>query len=237
MARLPRYVIPGQPQHIIQRGNNRQVIFAAEGDYQFFRDCLVEAAGRFGLAIQAYVWMTNHIHLLATPAYEDSISKTFQSAGRKYVQYFNFTYKRSGTLWEGRYRATVIDTEQYLLKLMRYIDMNPVRACMVAHPREYPWSSHRRYAYGEEGPNQIWLIPHDEYQKLDRQEAGRREAYRALFKSELDASDLKAIRESSHKGWALGGERFRTLVEELGNRRAAPAARGRPRKSNGENGV
>jgi putative transposase len=231
MARLPRYVIPGQPQHIIQRGNNRQVIFAADGDFQFFRDCLVEAAGRFGLAIHAYVWMTNHIHLLATPAYEDSISKTFQSAGRKYVQYFNFTYKRSGTLWEGRYRATVIDTERYLLELMRYIDMNPVRAGMVVHPREYPWSSHRRYAYGEEGLNQSWLIPHDEYQKLGRQDAGRGEAYRALFKSELDAADLNAIRESSHKGWALGNERFRKLIEELSNRRAAPAAKGRPRKS------
>ena len=110
MARLPRYVIPGQPQHIIQRGNNRQAIFVTDDDFQFFRDALVEAAGRFGLAIHAYVWMTNHIHLLATPTYDDSISKMFQSAGRKYVQYFNFTHKRSGTLWEGRYRATVVDT-------------------------------------------------------------------------------------------------------------------------------
>jgi putative transposase len=228
MARLSRYVIPGQPQHIIQRGNNRQAIFAADGDYQFFRDCLVEAAGRFGLAIHAYVWMTNHIHLLATPTYKDSISKTFQSAGRKYVQYFNFTYKRSGTLWEGRYRATVIDTEQYLLKLMRYIDLNPVRAGMVNHPRDYPWSSHRRYAYGDDGLNQSWLIAHDEYLKLDRQEAARREAYRALFRSELDPGDMTAIRESVHKGWALGSERFRQMIETLGDRRAAPAARGRP---------
>ena len=125
MARLPRYVIPGQPQHIIQRGNNRQVIFAAEADYQFFRDAIVEAAGRFGLAIHAYVWMTNHIHLLATPTDADSISKTFQSAGRKYVQYFNYTYRRSGTLWEGRYRATVVESEQYLLSIMRYIVSAP----------------------------------------------------------------------------------------------------------------
>ncbi len=236
MARLPRYVIPGQPQHIIQRGNNRQPIFAADGDYQFFRDCLVEAAGRFGLAIHAYVWMTNHIHLLATPTYKDSISKTFQSAGRKYVQYFNFTYRRSGTLWEGRYRATVVDTELYLLKLMRYIELNPVRAGMVVHPRDYLWSSHRRYAYGEEGLNQNWLIPHDEYQRLDRQEVARREAYRALFRTELDPADLTAIRESAHKGWALGNERFRKMIEDLGSRRAAPAAKGRPR-TRGENGV
>jgi putative transposase len=231
MARLPRYVIPGQPQHIIQRGNNRQAIFAAESDYQFFRDCLVEAAGRFGLAIHAYVWMTNHIHLLATPAYEDSISKTFQSAGRKYVQYFNFAYRRTGTLWEGRYRATVVDTENYLLKLMRYIDMNPVRAGMVTHPRDYPWSSHRHYAYGDEGLNHLWLTAHDEYLKLDRDPKARREAYRALFKSELDAVDLATIRDSTHKGWALGSEAFQKEIEALGQRRAAPAPKGRPRLS------
>ncbi|HRQ58267.1 MAG TPA: transposase [Azoarcus taiwanensis] len=102
MARLPRYVIPGQPQHIIQRGNNRQAIFAAEADYQFFRDALVEASLKYGLTIHAYVWMTNHIHLLATPELDNSISKVFQSVGRKYVQYFNHAYRRSGTLWEGR---------------------------------------------------------------------------------------------------------------------------------------
>ncbi|MCP4283107.1 MAG: transposase [Gammaproteobacteria bacterium] len=99
MARLPRYLIPGQPQHIIQRGNNRQVIFAADADYQFFRDAVVEAARKYGLAIHAYVWMTNHVHLLATPAFAHSISKAIQSVGRRYVQYFNFTYHRTGTLW------------------------------------------------------------------------------------------------------------------------------------------
>ena len=143
MARLPRYVIPVQPQHIIQRGNNRQVIFAADADYQYFRDALVEASDKHGLAVHAYAWMTNHIHLPATPAEADSISKVFQSVGRKYVQYFNFTYKRSGTLWEGRYRATVVDSERYLLTVMRYIELNPVRADMVAHPRDYRWSELR----------------------------------------------------------------------------------------------
>lgn len=232
MARLPRYVIPGQPQHIIQRGNNRQVIFAAEADYQFFRDAIVEAAGRFGLAIHAYVWMTNHIHLLATPTCEDSIGKTFQSAGRKYVQYFNYTYRRSGTLWEGRYRATVVDSEQYLLSVMRYIELNPVRAGMVSHPRDYAWSSHRRYAYGDAGANLNWLIEHDRYLALDRSEEARRVAYRGLFKSEFDAEELTAIRDCTHKGWALGDERFRAQIETLGDRRAMPAMKGRPRKLN-----
>jgi len=153
MARLPRFVIPNQPQHIIQRGNNRQVIFASELDYQFFRDALIEASNKHGLALHAYVWMSNHIHLLATPHHENSISKVFQSVGRKYVQYFNYTYKRSGTLWEGRYRATVVDSEQYLLKLMQYIELNPVRAGMTETPANYPWSSHAYYAFGKTGLN------------------------------------------------------------------------------------
>jgi putative transposase len=232
VARLPRYVIPGQPQHIIQRGNNRQAIFAAEADYQFFRDAIVEAAGRFGLAIHAYVWMTNHIHLLATPTYEDSISKTFQSAGRTYVQYFNYTYRRSGTLWEGRYRATVVDSERYLLSVMRYIELNPVRAGMVAHPRDYPWSSHRRYAYGDAGANLNWLIEHDQYLALGRSEDARRIAYRELFRTEIDPEELAAIRDCTHKGWALGDERFRREIEGMGARRAAPATRGRPKLRN-----
>ena len=236
MARLARYVIPGQPQHIIQRGNNRQVIFAAAADFQFFRDVMVEAAGRFGLAIHAYVWMTNHIHLLATPTDVDSISKTFQSAGRKYVQYFNYTYRRSGTLWEGRYRATVVDSERYLLSIMRYIELNPVRAGMVTHPRDYAWCSHRRYAYGEAGPNLNWLIEPDQYRNLERTDDARRQAYRELFKASIDADELAAIRDSAHKGWALGDERFKALIESLGERRAAPALRGRPRKQVG-NGV
>ncbi|MBC7624928.1 MAG: transposase [Aeromicrobium sp.] len=236
MARLPRYVIPGQPQHIIQRGNNRQVVFKSDVDFQFFRDALVEAAGRYGLAIHAYVWMTNHIHLLATPTLEDSISKTFQSAGRKYVQYFNFTHKRSGTLWEGRYRATVVDTETYLLKLMRYIELNPVRAGMVVHQRDYKWSSYRFYAYGEDDLNTNWLIAHDQYVALARTDAERRVAYRSLFRAEENEEELNNIREASHKGWALGSEKFGREMEALSTRRASPAARGRPKKSSGESG-
>jgi putative transposase len=230
MARLPRYVIPGQPQHIIQRGNNRQIIFAAEADYPFFRDALVEAAAKHGLAVHAYVWMTNHIHLLATPEYDDSIGKTFQSVGRRYVQYFNYSYQRSGTLWEGRYRATVVDSERYLLTLMRYIELNPVRAGMVAAPQDYPWSSYRRNALGEGGPNADWLSSHEEYSRLGRDEADRQEVYQALFATAIDRGDLAEIRDCTHKGWALGGERFRAEIEALGQRRAASKGVGRPRK-------
>ncbi len=230
MARLPRYVIPGQPQHIIQRGNNRQVIFAADADYQFFRDALVEAASKHGLAIHAYVWMTNHIHLLATPEGDHSISKVLQSVGRRYVQYFNFTYRRSGTLWEGRYRATVVDSERYLLTLMRYIELNPVRAALVGHPRDYPWSSYRCNALGESGSNADWLRPHQEYLRLGRTAAERQGAYRQLFRAAVSGNDLREIRECTHKGWALGGDRFRDQVEALAQRRAASKGVGRPRK-------
>ena len=230
MARLPRYVVPDQPQHIIQRGNNRQVIFAAEADFQFFRDALVDAAAKHGLAIHAYAWMTNHIHLLATPDSEDSISKVFQSVGRKYVQYFNFSYKRSGTLWEGRYRATVVDSERYLLMVMRYIELNPVRAGMVAHPRDYPWSSYRANAQGDAGLNLDWVTPHLEYRRLGKSPAERQDAYRQLFRASLPKDDLQAIRDCTHKGWALGRGRFVEKIEALTQRRAASKGVGRPRK-------
>ena len=232
MTRLPRYVIPGQPQHIIQRGNNRQVIFAHDADYSFFRDALVEAADKHGLAIHAYVWMTNHIHLLATPEFDHSISKVFQSVGRRYVQYFNFTYRRSGTLWEGRYRATVVDSEQYLLTLMRYIELNPVRAGMVSHPGDYPLSSYLFSANGEKGLNTDWLTPHSEYLRLGITPTDRQVAYRQLFQAAIPEDDLKGIRDATHKGWALGGERFRTQIEAMGNRRALSMGVGRPRKDN-----
>jgi putative transposase len=221
MARLPRYVIPGQPQHIIQRGNDRQDIFASDDDYQFFRDALIEAAEENDLAIHGYVWMTNHVHLLATPKRAESISKVFQSVGRRYVQYFNFTYRRSGTLWEGRYRATVVDSERYLLTVMRYIELNPVRAGMVAHPGDYPWSSYGRNARGDTGPNSAWLTPHREYLRLGWDAEERQGAYRQLFRAAISGTDLKEIRESVHKGWVLGSERFKARIEALGNRRVA----------------
>lgn len=233
MARLPRYVVPGQPQHVILRGNNRQSIFATDTDYEFFQDCLVEAAQRFGLAVHAYVWMTNHVHLLATPTDAASLPKTLQSAGRRYVQHFNFIRRRSGTLWEGRYRATIIDSERYLLTCMCYIEENPVRAGMVRRPGEYRWSSYRANALGKPGVDSDWLMPHPLYEALGRNPGSRRQAYRQLFRRPVIKTDLKAIRESTHKGWALGDERFRLEMERLGGRRTAPLARGRPRREEG----
>ncbi|MBI5753177.1 MAG: transposase [Hydrogenophilales bacterium] len=228
MARLPRYVIPGQPQHIIQRGNNRAAIFGEDSDYAFYLECLKDAAEANDLAVHAYVLMTNHVHLLATPAHETSIGKTLQSLGRRYVQYFNFTYQRTGTLWEGRYKATIIDSEPYLLTCSRYIELNPVRANMVAHPREYPWSSYHWHA---EGRGDELLVDHPLYRRLGKNVEERQSAYRALFRAHLGEATLGEIREATNKGWALGSGRFLTQIEALSGRRATPMPKGRPARS------
>jgi putative transposase len=229
VARLPRYFVPGQPLHIIQRGNNRESIFAAAEDYRFYLQCFQKAAGIHGLAIHAYVLMTNHVHFLATPHSDTSVSKALQSVGRRYVQYFNFTYGRTGTLWEGRYKATLIDSEQYLLTCMRYIELNPVRAGMVDHPGDYPWSSYLINA----GDKECSLIsPHTLYFGLGRTDEAREVAYRQLFRTQLRESDVDAIRESTNKAWVLGNERFKERIEALSGRRASPLSPGRPRMAN-----
>lgn len=228
MPRLPRYVIPGQPQHIIQRGNNRDVIFAGEMDYQFYLEKLEESSQRHQCELHAYVLMTNHVHLLITPHTEEGISKLMQSLGRYYVQYFNYTYSRSGTLWEGRYRATLIDSERYLLTCMRYIELNPVRADMVGHPSKYPYSSYRHNALGKE--NDL-LTPHRLYRRLGATPAERQTAYRALFRAHISEETLREIRDATNKAWALGNDRFRQKIEQLGERRAAPKSKGGDHRS------
>lgn len=228
MARLPRYFVKGQPLHVIQRGNNRERIFAIEDDYRFYLECLHEATQRQRLAIHAYVLMTNHVHLLATPATETSLPKTLQSVGRRYVQYFNYTYGRTGTLWEGRYRATLVDTKRYLLTCMRYIELNPVRARMVGHPREYPWSSYRTHAYGQADE---LVQDHELYERLGRSAKARQAAYRGLCRAPIPKVELTTIRESTNKAWVLGDDRFKKRVERLAGRQAAPLPKGRPRKT------
>jgi putative transposase len=151
-----------------------------------------------------------------------------QSVGRRYVQYFNFAYARTGTLWEGRYRATVIDTDRYLLTCMRYIELNPVRAGMVGHPGDYPWSSYRHNAQGE--PD-LLVKPSRTFRRLGADAVERRAAYRGLFRSQLSETDVQVIREATNCGWALGNDRFRARIEALSMRRAAPRPRGRPAKA------
>ncbi len=165
--------------------------------------------------------------LLVTPATEYSLPKTLQSIGRRYVQYFNFTYQRTGTLWEGRYKSTLIDSERYLLTCMRYIEMNPVRAEMVAHPGDYPWSSYRANGQGNaEG----LIVPHELYQSLGRTDGERQSAYRQLFRAQLAKADVEAIRNATNKGWVLGDSRFGAKVAALTERRVMPLPRGRPKR-------
>jgi putative transposase len=228
MARLPRYFVKDQPQHIIQRGNNRVPIFDANADYTFYLECLQVAAEYQGLAIHSYVLMTNHVHLLVTPETEHGIGKTLQSLGRRYVQYFNYTYDRTGTLWEGRYKATLIDSERYLLTCMRYIELNPVRAGMVKHPADYEWSS---YAANARGVDNALITPHPIYRQLGHSHVARQDAYRQLFHAAIGGNELKAIRQATNTGWVLGNDRFREKIEQLSGRRSSPKPRGRPRKA------
>ena len=228
MARLPRFNIPGQPQHVIVRGNNRSEIFCANEDYRFYLEKLQLACDKHGCSVHAYVLMTNHVHLLLTPQEEESVGKALQLIGRYYVQYFNHTYQRTGTLWEGRYKATLIDSETYLLTCMRYIELNPVRAGMVSHPSEYPWSSYRYNALGQ--PNPL-ITPHLQYRRLGKAEEERQAAYRQLFRHHIPEASLAEIREATNKAWVLGNDRFKQRIQKLLERRVEPAARGGDRKS------
>jgi putative transposase len=228
MARLPRYVIPGQPQHLILRGNNRNEIFCAEADYDFYLEKLKLACDKHGCAVHAYVLMTNHVHLLITPQGENSLSKAMQMVGRYYVQYFNYCYRRSGTLFEGRYKATLVDSENYLLTCMRYIELNPVRAGMVNDPAGYPWSSYRCNALGQ--TNDL-IEPHLEYRRLAQVDEARPAAYRALFVSHIPEQAITEIRDATNKAWVLGNENFKQRIQEQLNRRVEPKPRGGDRKS------
>jgi len=214
---------------VIQRGNNRDDIFRVEGDYYFYLEKLAEAAEKHECDIHAYVLMTNHVHLLITPHKEHSIGKMMQSIGRYYVQYFNHSYHRTGTLWEGRYKATLIDTEQYLLTCMRYIELNPVRANhMAKHPSEYPWSSYRCNALGQ---SNALVTPHAEYKRLGKTATDRQAAYRQLFQAHIPAMTLAAIREATNKAWVLGSDRFKLRMQKRLNRSVESAGHGGDRKS------
>lgn len=228
MARLPRFVIPGQPQHVIVRGNNRSEIFCADADYRFYLEKLQLACDKHACEIHAYVLMTNHVHLLITPQDEHGLGKTLQMLGRYYVQYYNYSYQRTGTLWEGRYKATLIDSEAYLLTCMRYVELNPVRAGMVAHPSDYPWSSYHCNALGR--PDEL-VKPHPEYLRLGKTDEARQAAYRQLFKHHIAESSLAEIREATNKAWALGSDRFKQRIQKQLERRVQPSAKGGDRKS------
>ena len=228
MARRPRHIVPGQPIHLIQRGNNRQAIFFGDADYCVYHEALEDAAVHYGCAVHAYVFMTNHVHLLLTPYNRDGPSRTMQSVGRRYVRYINKTYRRTGTLWEGRFKSAIVDSERYFLTCSRYIELNPVRAGMVNSPQDYPWSSYRHNAQGQ---CDTLLEKHSVYLGLGSDNASRHAAYENLFRSALHPGELEQIRFATNTGSVIGNDQFREQTEKLLESRIRPFGHGGDGKS------
>jgi len=227
MPRKPRFFIPDVPVHMIIRGNSRGVIFAEEVDYRAYLAWLREGAEQHECRIHAYVLMTNHVHLLVSACNPSNLSKLPQFIGRRYVPYFNHKYGRSGTLWEGRYKASIIETERYLLTCYRYIELNPVRAGVVTEPEEYCWSSYAANALGRPDP---MITPHELYMALGADPVQCAMRYREGFKEVLDATVVDAIRSSVQTGTPLGNDQFKSEIERLLGVRVGQARRGRPTK-------
>ena len=226
MPRRPRIQIDGLPLHIVQRGHNREPCFFAEDDYASYRHWLGEALADTECVLHAYVLMTNHVHLLLTPKKAASVPRLLMSLGRRYVQYINRTYQRTGTLWDSRYKSSLVHAEAYLLLCQRYIELNPVRAAMVEDPAHYRWTSYRAHALGQAD---ALLTPHPLYQALGRNDAARQLAYRALFRPALDRAAVDDIRLALNQSQPLGNSRFLAKIEKITGMRREARPRGRPR--------
>ena len=228
MARLKRLYMQGCPQHIIQRGNNRSACFYSESDYKFYLHLLKESSYKYKVSVHTFVLMTNHVHLLVTPASEFSVSRMMQSIGRSYVQYINYTYERTGTLWEGRYKSTLVDSDYYFLVVSRYIELNPVRAKMVKQPTDYPWSSYQANGLGKEIK---LLTAHDQYEGLGITKEERLKNYRELFDGHIPEKTLTELRDATNKGWVVGSKKFVAQVQKACGRAARKQGRGGDRRS------
>jgi putative transposase len=217
MPRRARLRAAGVPLHIIQRGNNRSPCFYADEDYGLYLHHLTQLSQRFQCAVHAYVLMTNHAHLLMTPAIAGGASDLMKHLGQRYVQYINKTYRRSGTLWEGRFKSNLVQREAYFLACQRYIELNPVRARMVERPGDYRWSSYR--ANAELQPS-LLITPHEEYLALGFSPPERAANYRELFRQKIDPAALKEIRLAVNGGFVLGNDRFKEEIAQMLGRRA-----------------
>ncbi len=229
MARLPRPDLPGVPQHVVQRGNNRLPCFLDDEDRQRYLQCLCRALTRFGCQLHAYVLMNNHVHLLLTPGEAGAVSRMMHTFARNYVGWFNGRHGRTGTLWEGRYKACLVDSGAYFLACSRYIELNPVRASMVANPADHHWSSHGANACGR---SDALLTPHAEYRALGGSPCSRALAYRALFEDALGEELVDEIRHYLQQQKTLGTDRFRAWVEVRTGRFETVRQVGRPRRQN-----
>ena len=225
MARLPRLTLPRYLHHVIQRGNNGQAIFSTPADHEMLVALLHENAQKFGVAVHAYVLMTNHFHLLATPETNDGLPLMMQAVGRRYVRYFNDIQGRTGTLWEGRYRSTVIQAERHLLPCMVYFDSNPVRAGLVREAKDYPWSSHAHYV----GQRDDRLVnPHSLFWGLGNTPFAREAAYAELVRAGITLAQQSELTRSVLSGWALGEPEFVADLQKRTARRVAKRQAGRP---------
>jgi putative transposase len=225
MPRRPRHYLPDVPCHIIQRGNNRQPCFFRERDYVSYLHWLGDSALKYGCAIHSYVLMTNHVHLLVTPRDCEGISRMMQSLGRRYVRYVNSTQARTGTLWEGRHKASLVESERYLLTCFRYIELNPVRAGLADSPSSYRWSSFRANALGHADPV---IQQHPIYLALDDADAARRNAYLELFRDPLEDAEIELIRQTANLSVPLGGASFRAEIDRRLKAPVSYRAPGRP---------
>jgi putative transposase len=225
MARLPRLTVPGHPHHIIQRGNNGQVIFALASDFELMLSLIAENAAKYAVAVHAYVLMPNHFHLLATPNTERGLPQMMQSIGRGYVRVFNQHQGRTGTLWEGRYRSTVIQADKHLLASMAYIDLNPVRADLVGSAQDYPWSSYSHYT----GLRATKLLtPHPLMWSLGNTPFAREAAYAEMVRSGISLAQQQKLTHATMSGWALGESDFLVDLQKQTDRRLAMSKPGRP---------
>jgi putative transposase len=228
MARWPRQVLPGVPMHLVHRGNNRATTFRDRTDFEFYRESLSEASTRAHCAIHAYSLMSNHVHLLLTPEDPNGPARLMQALGSRYVRFANARHARSGTLWEGRYRSSLVGSPRYLLACSRYIDLNPVRAGMTGAPEEYPWSSNRHLAFGV--PDGLVTL-HPVYRDLGANPQARQATYRALCRCALDADTVDQIRRNTNNGSALGPLRFLAQVAEVIQRPSSRQPHGGDRRS------
>jgi putative transposase len=225
MARQARLTVPAYPHHVIQRGNDRQMIFRDDADRERLLSLLLEHAQRSKVAVHAYVLMDNHFHLLLTPETGEGIPQMMQSVGRSYVRYFNIRHARTGTLWEGRYRCSLIETERYLLACMAYIDLNPVRAGMVNDAAEFPWSSHR-HLIGQRSDKLV--TPHALFWSLGNTPFAREAAYAQMVRAGIAHQEEGELTRSVLTGWPLGSVAFIASLEQSTHRRLLPAKAGRP---------
>ncbi len=227
MPRIPGITIQGFALHVVQHGNNRQAVFFQDTDYRACLKLLFDSAERYDVSVHAFVCMTNHVHILMTPWRELSAPRVMQRLGASYTAGINSVYRRTGWLWEGRFKSSLVDSERYVLACYRYIELNPVRAGMVDHPAQYIWSSNRHHAL-ELG--NFPIRPHLQWLALGANPDERRRHYSALVGAGLSEKDVDTLRRCARKGLPAGSERFEQQIEAALARRIGDGRRGRLKK-------